>query len=123
MTWYFDNASGKIFHERHFVGVGYSGAGNGEGPGAGRNNPALQHLRGIGPIPAGNYRIGAAYHHPSKGRLCMALTPDGHDALGRSGFLIHGDNAQGDASQGCIIADSTIRTMIATSSDRRLTVL
>lgn len=120
MPWYYDQLSGKIFHNDIFVGVGYSGAGRDAD--SGRNNPDLEGVRSTGPVPTGEYAIGPAYHHPTKGALCMRLTPIGHDALGRSGFLIHGNNAQNDASQGCIIADRTIRNRIALSGDTRLVV-
>ena len=35
----------------------------------------------------------------------MNLTPLGHNALGRTGFMIHGNNVQDNASQGCVILD------------------
>lgn len=120
MPWYYDQLSGKIFHNDVFVGVGYSGAG--QTAAGGRNNPDLQNVRNTGPIPTGEYAIGPAQRHPSKGPVCMRLTPVGHDAQGRSGFLIHGNNAQNDASQGCIIADPIIRNRIASSGDKRLIV-
>jgi hypothetical protein len=53
----------------------------------------------------------------------MRLTPVGHDAFGRDGFLIHGDNLTHDASTGCIILPPEIRDMIAASEDRDLEVV
>lgn len=52
----------------------------------------------------------------------MRLTPIGHNALGRSGFMIHGNNVQNNASQGCIIPGSAIRQQIAGSGDTQLLV-
>lgn len=52
----------------------------------------------------------------------MNLTPAGHNALGRSGFMIHGNNIQNNASQGCIILGLTIRQQIASSKDHILVV-
>jgi hypothetical protein len=46
---------------------------------------------------------------------CFDLTPDGHEAHGRTEFLIHGDSvdAPGTASEGCIILSPAIRKKIA----------
>lgn len=52
----------------------------------------------------------------------MNLTPLGHNALGRTGFMIHGNNIQDNASQGCVILGPTIRQQIAASNDHVLTV-
>jgi len=41
---------------------------------------------------------------------------------GRSGFLIHGGNPEGDPSEGCIIASKAIRDAIERSGDRDLVV-
>ncbi len=40
---------------------------------------------------------------------CFRLAPKGHDAHGRSGFQIHGNNVKNDASRGCIIMDFPVR--------------
>jgi hypothetical protein len=53
----------------------------------------------------------------------MKLAPDGHDARGRSGFLIHGDNLRHDASTGCIILSRDIREQISRSGDNVLEVV
>jgi len=52
----------------------------------------------------------------------MRLTPMGHNALGRSGFMIHGNNVQNNASQGCIILGPAIRQQVAGSGDAQLVV-
>ncbi|WP_084110420.1 DUF2778 domain-containing protein [Erwinia typographi] len=41
---------------------------------------------------------------------------------GRDGFLIHGDNGRGTASNGCIVASLDVRKRIADSGDRELLV-
>lgn len=109
-------STGEFLEDGALLATGYSGTG------AGRNNPDMQAVRNVGPIPRGEYSIGPAYKHPAKGPLCMRLTPVGHDALKRSGFLIHGDNKKNDASQGCIILGPDARTRISKAADRRLTV-
>ncbi|HEY9097714.1 MAG TPA: tlde1 domain-containing protein [Thiobacillus sp.] len=101
------------------MGVGYSGRG------AGRNNPSLESIQNIGPIPQGRYRIGSQYTHPSKGPVTMTLTPVGHAAQGRTHFLIHGDSIKnsGDASEGCIVLNRSIRQTIAASGDTEIEVV
>lgn len=94
------------------VGRGYSGK-----KGASRNNPQHEDKAGEGPIPKGVYRVGAAIHHRRLGPLAMPLWPVGHDARGRTGFYIHGDNRDGDASTGCIIVDRKTRKLIAGAVD------
>ena len=100
-------------------GVGYSGRG------AGRNNPSLENIQNIGPIPRGRYRIGPQYTHQSKGPVTMTLTPVGHAARGRTHFLIHGDsiNHPGDASEGCIVLSRPVRQVIAASGDTEIEVV
>jgi len=98
---------------------GYSG----HGPGL--NNPAMEADPNIGPIPAGAWHIGAAADHPRLGPCAMRLTPVGHDAHGRTGFFIHGDNADGNqsASHGCIILAYAMRQAIDARPDRALEVV
>ena len=82
------------------------------GRGEGRNNPAMQNRRNIGPLPRGRYAVGAPVG--THGPVTLPLTPHrGNEMHGRGGFLIHGDNVAGDASRGCIIADRETRDLIA----------
>lgn len=120
MAWTYSQSTGELRRNGQLVGTGYSGAGM-TAP-AGRNNPAMQHVANQGPIPTGSYQIGASYHHPQKGPTSMNLTPVGHNALGRSGFMVHGNNVQNNASQGCIILGPTLRQQIATGNDNTLVV-
>lgn len=120
MPWQYSQKTGKLTLNGESVGSGYSGR-----KGASRNNPAMEMIKNKGPIPRGQYRIGAARKHPAKGPITMSLTPVGHLAHGRSAFLIHGDSTKhpGDASEGCIILGPHIRQRIATSSDTVLHVV
>jgi len=120
MTWTYKQSTGELSHNGVLAGVGYSGAGLTAV--TGRNNPAMQNTPNQGPIPTGMYQIGLPYTHPQKGPVVMSLTPVGHNALGRSGFLIHGNNAQNNASQGCIIMGLAIRQQVANSGDMQLLV-
>ncbi len=99
------------------IATGYSGSGSG------RNNPAQQAVRDVGPIPQGLYSIGPQFNAPVQGPCSMRLSPVGQDALGRDGFMIHGDNAAHDASTGCVILPEEARQQIALSSDRELEVI
>jgi hypothetical protein len=134
--------------------TGYSGRD------AGRCNSALQHVRGLGPVPQGIYRksrefecsraletnqaceqcggIGRHKHGPDVLRLTPVSAPsnpvytDEQESIiarlsaagdpqpwmfGRSGFLVHGDNALHMASEGCIIADHPTRVTLQQSPD------
>src|SRR5580704_12616029 len=116
MAWIYSQSSGQLRRDGELFGTGYSGAGRG------RNNPAEQAVRNVGPIPQGRYSIGPEFDAPVQGACTMRLAPQGHDALGRDGFLIHGDNAAHDASTGCVILPFECRQEIAASADRELEV-
>ncbi len=98
------------------------------GHGAGLNNPDMEKVVGIGPIPRGIYIIGPLEaQHGKLGPNVMSLTPaPGTQDWGRSGFYMHGDysgDVQRDASDGCIIAPLTIRLMVNGFPDRRLSAI
>jgi hypothetical protein len=120
MTWRYDQSTGDLFHDDTFIGTGYSGAGRTLAEG--RNNPAMEAVRMKGPIPAGQWLVGPAGTNAQTGPVSMDLTPVGHDAHGRTAFLIHGDNSANNASEGCIIMARGIRDEIAASPDRELMV-
>ncbi len=108
------------------IGTGYAGGDCGHNPG-GVNNPALQSVPQVGPLPQGVYTIEEPIDHPKLGPCAMRLTPGtDNEMFGRSGFFIHGDNSNGDrsASEGCMIMGPLIRHEIAGSlgSDNQLTV-
>lgn len=112
--WVYEQKTGRLSRDGADVAVGY--AGHGEG----LNNPDLEHVRMVGPIPCGDWEIGPAFTHPKAGQITMRLTPINHNALGRDGFLIHGDNTKGDrsASNGCPILARAIRNIINDSTDK-----
>ena len=107
MGWSWDQSEGALYFDGRWVARGYSGRGEG------RNNPAMEAVRGVGPIPAGRWRIGLPRTSTRTGPHVMDLTPMGHDAHGRSAFQIHGDNAAGDASSGCIVLPRAFRELIS----------
>lgn len=96
------------------------------GKGPGKNNPDMQDVHDVGPLPVGGYTIGAPYQHPRLGHFVMALTPDPATQLyDRSGFFIHGPNPLRplESSDGCIVAPLDDRERIFESSDSDLLVV
>jgi hypothetical protein len=119
MTWLYEQSTGALSRDGVTVATGYSGAGDG------KNNPGMQDVPNVGPIPVGGYTIGEPHNTPSHGPFVMTLTPDrGNEMFGRSAFLMHGDSVSrpGTASQGCIIQARAIREEVAASGDNRLRV-
>jgi len=121
MTWIYDQSTGDLTHDDEFVGTGYSGAGR--KPAEGRNNPAMEGVKKKGPIPAGEWRIGAPRDSAHTGPFSIDLSPVNHDAHGRSAFMIHGNNKADNASEGCIIMARGIRETIVASKDTKLVVV
>lgn len=97
------------------------------GFGEGKNNPAMESVHDVGPIPEGLWKIsGPPQDTETHGPYVLALYPQkGTETYGRSGFLIHGDSiaAPGTASHGCIICDRRTRSAIWQSADYDLTVV
>jgi len=122
-VWTYQQTTGKLSRDGTPEGSGYSGFQ------AGKNNPAMQNVANVGPIPQGKYSIGAPQCVDSPGPhgpFILPLTPDSANQMfGRSGFLIHGDSIvqPGTASHGCIIMARLIRDAIAASGDQELTVV
>ncbi|MFM0738160.1 DUF2778 domain-containing protein [Paraburkholderia xenovorans] len=119
MPWTYNQRTGALTAPDGQVTAtdGYSGAGQG------RNNPAMERERNVGPIPRGNYRIGSARHSVRTGAVSMDLAPNvTTNTFGRSAFLIHGDNLTHTASHGCIILRRDVREQINGSTDRELIV-
>ncbi|MCC8392992.1 DUF2778 domain-containing protein [Paraburkholderia sp. MMS20-SJTR3] len=112
MPWVFGHTSKKLYFNGTFVDArGYSG--NGEG----KDQHHLQHVRDKGPIPVGEYEIGAPFRHAHTGPYTMRLTPiNGTNTFGRSGFMIHGDSRSdpGNASKGCIVLAPLVREKTGT---------
>ncbi len=124
--WQFEQSTGKFTYDGLDLlstGQAFEGyAGNGDG----LNNPAMQDVPAVGPLPEGIYTIGPAYHHPALGPVTMNLTPDKNNQMfGRADFRIHGRKYPGDltASHGCIVLDHEARLSIEASRDRGLQVI
>lgn len=117
----YEQSTGRLIAtDGTLLGEGYSGA-----PEA-RNNPLMQAVQGIGPIPIGKYKLGALIQSSDHGPYAIVLIPDPlNEMLGRSGFLIHGDNIHvpGTASHGCIIQPYETRVAAWTGPDHDLEVV
>lgn len=96
MSWTYSQSTGELTgHGKVFAC--YSGHG------VGRNNPAMEAVHAVGPIPRGAWKMSDHHDSPHTGPYSITLDPVGHDACGRTLFRLHGDNAAHDASDGCII--------------------
>jgi len=126
MSWTWIQQTGQMFGpDGVLLAEGYAGHGSG------LNNPYMQHVQGLGPLPCGRYTISPleATHTTAAGHVLIdsaALIPDpANEMFGRSGFRIHGRKSLEDreASNGCIVLDHEPRMKVLTSPDRELIVL
>ena len=128
MSFKYKQSTGEMFYpDGSLLALGYSGAGEG------KNNPAMQNVAKVGPIPEGRYEIilirdgsGALCDYKGKKAPVLHLMPqEGNQMFGRAGFLIHGDSvgAPGTASEGCIILPHGARVLMARMVNERDDVL
>ncbi len=118
--WIWDQSAGTLARDGAIVSRGYAGAGRG------RNNPAMQGVRSVGPLPRGRWQMTGVKDSPNTGPYTIVLEPcPGTDALGRSAFRVHGDSvrAPGTASRGCIILPRAIRERMWRSGERIIEVV
>jgi len=124
--WLWDQSTGQLFRDGKLVSSGYAGKGRG------KNNPTMQGVTGVGPIPRGKWKILAPYNSKNVGPFALPLEAvdkkmgdDKHEETGRGAFRIHGDSirAPGTASKGCIVLPRHIRELIWRSGDRDLIVV
>lgn len=120
-AWTYAQKTGELEHDGQPVANGYSGCGEG------KNNPELQQVHNIGPVPQGDWTISGPPENTSEhGPYVLRLTPMPEtETFGRTGFLIHGDSktAPGSASQGCVILPHFVREKVWESGDRDLEVV
>jgi hypothetical protein len=115
-----DQSSGTLTRNGKIFAHGYSGAD------WGKNNPAAQEAKGIGPLPRGDWTITSVKDSQNTGPFTIVLEPCAETlCFGRSAFRIHGDSlrAPGTASHGCVILPRHIREAIWSSGDRLLRVV
>jgi hypothetical protein len=119
-VWTYVQKTGELLRDGLHIAVGYSGWKNG------KNNPGLQNVEEVGPIPVGKYLVGTPHDTLTHGPFVLPLTPDpGNEMFGRSAFLMHGDSVvdPGTASRGCIIMSRAVRTEVVESGDKLLQVI
>ena len=99
------------------------------GHGEGKNNPAMQFVRCVGPLPQGWYTIDPwEMSHPVLGPMVAHLTPDpDNDMQGRNAFYFHGPSSDpskyGQESEGCIVVPHFPRQAIKDTGMTRLQVV
>lgn len=119
--WTYAQKTGELLQDDKHVANGYSGID------VGKNNPAMQAVPNMGPIPQGDWTItGPPVNTPDHGPYVLRLQPAADTQMfGRSGFLMHGDSIEspGCASHGCIIMPRTVREQVWNSNDTDLEVV
>jgi hypothetical protein len=126
VTWRYSQSTGDLEHVVDGSVVVTVAAAGYSGHQRGLNNPELEGVRSVGPIPRGLWRIGAPFDSDALGPFVLPLTRDPHEPpLDRHGFAIHGDNYQRNrsASHGCIVMARRIREMIHDEDDAELEVV
>jgi hypothetical protein len=119
MAWTWSQSAGRMTRGETQMS-GYSGGG------AGKNNPLMQDVSNVGPIPQGAWTMTGVEQTGGPSPFTIVLVPEaGTQTFGRSGFRIHGDsiNAPGAASHGCIILGRPDREAIWASGDHDLSVV
>jgi Protein of unknown function (DUF2778) len=121
--WVYVQRTGELLHDGILVGRGYSGHAQG------LNNPDMQMVPDVGPIPAGAWAIcGPPMQTSEHGPYVLRLEPEpGCLVFGRAGFLMHGDEVENPgmelASHGCIVVSRVVRSRVWQSGDYSLEVL
>ena len=118
--WIYSQSSGNLWDDRGLmIATGYSGCGEG------LNNPALEAVKNVGPIPRGMWVITSLYDSKKVGPYAIVLEPSGHNALERDYFRMHGDNRHMNktASKGCTIFPRPIRGKVWDSGDKLFLVI
>ncbi len=121
MAWILNSSNGTLSKDGELItDLGWSGHD------AGRDNPAMEQVHDIGPIPRGEWDIGDSVDSEKLGPVVMPLIPrEGTVTYGRGGFFIHGASAvhPGESSHGCVILPRSVRMQIAASEDKTLQVV
>jgi hypothetical protein len=119
--WIYAQKTGALWRDGQHVATGYAGCDEG------KNDPGMQAVADVGPIPQGRWTIvgppiNTRYHGP----YVLHLQPvPGTETFGRSGFLMHGDSVEspGCASKGCVILPRAAREEVWNSEDKDFEVV
>lgn len=128
--WTWEIKSGNLYSNAgDLIGSGHAGhdvVENGVVTIQGRNNPAMTHVKDIGPLPVGMYTIMPPKDYVTVGKFAMQLIPDiTNEMFGRGGFYMHGDSFEDQVvdSDGCPVQQRPVREFVANSNDNRLHVV
>lgn len=123
--WTYSQSSGVLLDpDGEIADTGYAGGNCGHNP-EGINNPDMQDVHAVGPLPQGVYSLGEPENSPHLGPFAIPLIPDpANEMFGRSGFFMHGDSVAkpGCASEGCIIMPRSVRQAVIARKDQMITV-
>lgn len=128
LDWIYSQSTGQLYRLTNFTNVDYVASGY-SGNGKGNNNPAMQDVENVGPIPQGIWTAGKLTDNITRAGKkltdSMRLYPRrGTITYDRAGFLIHrGDMVTKTSSTGCIILPDDVRKQIGGSGDRILRVV
>lgn len=124
--WTFKQSTGELFDKNNKrIATGYAGGNCGKNP-EGRNNPYMQNVACVGPLPRGLYRMTTPVPQSQLGPYAIPLMPAAtNEMFGRGHFYVHGDrtNAPGSASEGCIIMPRAVREQMWNSDDHDILVI
>ena len=123
---FYAQRTGKLYDASGVCrGVGYAGGNCGLNR-QGINNPDMEGVKKIGPLPGGVYTRGTVVEGSHLGSFAIPLIPDpSNDMLGRSDFYMHGDKVNEPlcASEGCIIMPPNTRHWFYDCDDNQITVV
>lgn len=122
--WVWAIRTGEMFHDGVLWCSGYAGRYTG------KNNPDMQDVKDVGPLPCGFYVMQDARNSTATGPVTIDLEPDPRNQMfGRAYFRWHGERLApppGLASDGCIVSDHDPRVRAAAliaAGDRSLEVV
>lgn len=121
LAWTYAQKTGELRQDGKHVANGYSGAG------PGKNNPCMENLQNVGPIPRGDWTIaGPPVNTEDHGPYVLTLKPSAvTKTFDRTEFRMHGDSKEspGCASHGCVIMPRPVREQVWKSGDRDFEVV
>lgn len=126
--WTYHQHDGTLYRaDGTLAGTGYSGHNEG------KNNPAMESVKNIGPFPRGQWTFtvimgadGKPCDHNGKKAPVICFHPKiGTETFGRDNFECHGDSIHepGSVSLGCMIMPHDVRVEMANSQDRNMDCL
>ena len=119
--WTFEQSTGKLYNKQGTLVTAhaYAGGNCGKSP-EGKNNPDMQNVPKVGPLPCGLYTLGKVVLESHLGPFAIPLIPDpSNEMFGRGEFFIHGDTVpSGNASEGCLILPRELREEIYASHEQ-----